>query len=55
MGTGTYKANVKCENCKRTAKVYIEKGTSVDEFIKNNICKYCGCKQLIKCKKYNYW
>lgn len=46
----TYMIRKKCKNCDRDNTLEIQKGTLVEDFIKDNSkkCYYCGCAFPIK-------
>ena len=49
MGQENYVAVVGCRNCKNDSTITIQKGTTVEEYLKqNNICGNCGCETLFK-------
>lgn len=46
----TYEANVKCTNCLKVQVAPIQKGVTVEQFIKEGlgVCQECGCTTLEK-------
>lgn len=45
---GTYTIWKKCWNCRHNNCLSIPIGKTVDDFLDNNPCKYCGCHIRLK-------
>jgi hypothetical protein len=44
----TYPHNATCSNCSRPQGYHIPKGTTVSDFIAQQMCKVCGCSMVVK-------
>lgn len=42
-----YWKEIYCTNCKIKVRVWIPKGVTVEEYVKNNVCPRCKNKTLI--------
>lgn len=51
LETKTYEGEIYCRNCNQVYKRKIPKGTTVQQFCYENICKRCGVRAMSKSGK----
>lgn len=52
LGTDLYKITLYCNNCGQFTNAYINKGTSVEDYLKqrNYLCSNCKCSSVAKAR-----
>lgn len=45
-GPYNYSTKLYCKNCNKNVSVEIARGTTKEDFVKDNVCPECGCKTL---------